>query len=566
MSDPPRSATLTLGAGAIAFAPALTCLWFVARHAVNLPTGDEWEAMVPAVVSLADGDFPWQKVVQQDNEHRLAVPHLIQLALARVTAYDNRAELYLGWLCLLGTSVLLLRVLVRARGLTPRTLLSFAPANLVLFTLRQSENLIFAYQIDVLIAVFLAVATFALLERPSASRLGAAAVAAVASSFSHLLGLVVIPIAALMLLDGLRRETQAKRPWKRALWVWLTVAAVTYGLYFTDYRFPDYNPSRTHFLTHPWEGLAFLLAPLGTPWAVEPVTAIAVGALSLLGYGLALSSLQKQRAGLLAATMALSLGCAVMVAVGRSGFRDLAEAIPHRYTTYATPGLAALYLWALLHARQSERARAVLWAWLGVAVVCTPAATHAGLVYAGAQAQHRRNVAEKLRRHARLTDAELATVVPWNPTMIRLRAPALERVGWSVFRGAEKSGLPPLRDETILASVDVIDDVTAPQEPVPVRGDHVVVQGWAVDQPARALASRVRVGIDGVWHVATYGLSRDDVAASVGIPSYAASGYRAEFSRAALTPGVHPVMVEVVTADGTGRYLHVPGASVQVLP
>lgn len=96
MSARLRSTGLFVLAGALAFAPAVACLWLISAHAVDLPTGDEWDAMVPAVVELADGGFPWAKVVALDNEHRLIVPHLFQLIFANVSGYDNRVELYFG--------------------------------------------------------------------------------------------------------------------------------------------------------------------------------------------------------------------------------------------------------------------------------------------------------------------------------------------------------------------------------------------------------------------------------------------------------------------------------------
>ena len=523
-------------AALVAYAPALACLWLIAAHAVNLPTGDEWDAMVPAMVSLADGRFPWADVLRQDNEHRLVVPHLIQLGLATVTRYDNRVELHWGFVCLLGTSVLFLVEHLRQRELTPFAFLAFLPVNVVLFTWRQSENLIFAYQINVFTALFLAMATFTLLQKPTPLRIGFAAVTGVAAMFSHLLGLVVLPIGIVQLFVA-----------RRKLRAWIAIAIAGWVLHFVGYQLPAYHPDRGHVLTHPIDGAAFFLAALGNPWAIEPTTAVAVGLLLAAGYVVAGLSIWRERDSTLAGPAILfSIGCAALVAVGRAGYGDLAAALPLRYTTYATPGIVALYLWAIAHAPERARARGVLFAWLAVGFVATPAAMRHGLHYAREQAAIRQSVADALARGERVTDAQLALVCPWNPYHIRDRAPLLARVGWSVFRDAPSRHIPAHAGAP-RHNIDIAD----------AASPELVVEGWAVD------AAAVRIGIDGVWADASYGRPRPDVAESLGNPAYRDSGFRAVLPREAIEPGAHRVTIEIVASDGKRR--HVATSSKEVV-
>jgi hypothetical protein len=572
MSARLRGSGLLVAAGAVCFAPAFGCLWLISAHAVDLPTGDEWDAMVPAMVELADGDFPWARVVALDNEHRLIVPHLIQLLFAKISGYDNRVELYFGWLCLLGVSVLFLLEWQRERPITPRLLLSFLPVNVVIFTFRQCENLIFAYQINVLLAIFLATLTFSLLSRPLGRvRLGLAVVTAILATYSHLLGLLVFPIGMVQLLIAHRRadpdaDSVAKRAALSSAVVWAVCGALAVSAYFVDYGLPGYHPSPTHALSRPLDGAAYLLAALGSPWAVEPMTAVATGALVCVGYALVAWELRERRiATLLGPAILLSLGCAAMVAIGRSGYGDLGLAIPLRYTTYATPGLAALYSWAVLCAPTLPSAKAVLGAWLAVAFVATPLVTQLGLDYAREQRAFRWSVAEGLRSHADLTDAQLALVCPWDPARIRVLAPALERVGWSVFRDAPSPRDPALRGSTRF-TIDVINGVLARDRPVPIRAPEVVVEGWAVDDAAGAPAGGVRVVIDGQRATAAYGHARPDVASAYHRRAYRGSGFRATLPTASLAPGIHRVAVEVIAADGHGRYVLSSPASIEVSP
>lgn len=467
---------------------------------------------------------------------------------------------------MLGTSILLLLEWARERPLSPRLLLLFFPVNVVIFTFRQSENLIFAYQINVLLAIFLATLTFSLLSRPSGRvRLALAVVTAVLATYSHLLALLVFPIGMAQLLIAHRgADADAKRSALASAVVWAVCGALAVSAYFVDYQLPGYHPSPTHALSRPLDGVAYLFAAIGCPWAVAPMTAVATGALVSVGFAFAAWDLRERRtASLFGPTMLLSLGCAAMVAIGRSGYGDLSLAIPLRYTTYATPGLAALYSWAALRARSVPSANVVLASWLAVAFVATPAVTQLGLEYAREQRGFRQSIADGLRAHADLTDAQLALVCPWDPTQIRVMAPALERVGWSVFRDAPSPRDPALGGSTSF-TVDVINGVVAGEAPVPIHAPEVVVEGWAVDDVARAPAGGVRVDIDGQRVTAAYGHDRPDVASARGRPAYRASGFRATVPTASLGPGIHRVVVEVIAANGHGRYVLSSPATLEV--
>ncbi len=392
-----------------------------------------------------------------------------------------------------------------------------------------------------------------------------AALTAIGATFSHLLGLVVFPIGVIQLV-WLRKRASNSGPPSRALSVWLFAGALAYTTYFFGYHLPAYNPSRTHALSHPWEGAAFFFAALGCPWAVEPTTALVTGVVLGVGYVACGFALRRQPTlTLIAPAILLSLGSAALVAIGRSGFRDLSAAIPLRYTTYATPGLAALYLWALLRASSLPRAKLVLVSWLAVGSVATPAAMLLGLGYAREQSAFRRTVARGLVSHGALTDEDLMLVCPWDPTKIRVQAAALERVGWSVFHGIPEPAPAPLLAGSTPFTVDMINGVNASSAPIQVpSADAVVVDGWAVDEQAGLAAGGVRIGIDGRNVTAAYGIDRIDVAESLGNQSYRYSGFRAVFPPRDLRAGTHQVSIEVLAADGRGRYVSASSVEIEI--
>jgi hypothetical protein len=78
--------------------------------------------------------------------------------------------------------------------------------------------------------------------------------------------------------------------------------------------------------------------------------------------------------------------------------------------------------------------------------------------------------------------------------------------------------------------------------------------GFGFDGVAMAPAKGVDLDIDGRLFGTTYGAPRPDVATNKKVPALAATGYRAVTPAGALKPGLHHVVVRVVTADGTAYY------------
>lgn len=93
------------------------------------------------------------------------------------------------------------------------------------------------------------------------------------------------------------------------------------------------------------------------------------------------------------------------------------------------------------------------------------------------------------------------------------------------------------------------------------RGAALEIEGWAIDQQASALAQGVAVVVDTDRdYVAAYGRSRPDVAAALGAPALANSGFLAEIPTVDLRPGPHRLTYLVIAHDGTKAY--VAGAAI----
>jgi hypothetical protein len=85
--------------------------------------------------------------------------------------------------------------------------------------------------------------------------------------------------------------------------------------------------------------------------------------------------------------------------------------------------------------------------------------------------------------------------------------------------------------------------------------DMIVINGWAVDEPAKQTAGGVFINIDGNSDVpATYGQDRPDVAAVLKNDNYRFSGFSAAISTASLEKGIHTFSLKIITAAKTEYY------------
>jgi hypothetical protein len=86
------------------------------------------------------------------------------------------------------------------------------------------------------------------------------------------------------------------------------------------------------------------------------------------------------------------------------------------------------------------------------------------------------------------------------------------------------------------------------------RGTPLTLYGWAVDAGAHRPASLVYATLGGVSIPARGRLARSDVAAALGDPAYAPSGFALDIATANLPLGPQTLALFGVNAGATGRY------------
>ena len=140
--------------------PAALGMLYVRVFGVSLVRRDAW-TMVPIFDRWSSGTLRVSDFFVQHFEHRSAFPELAMLLLGIATKYDNVAEMYVIQICFLVTLVVLLLAfradVKRANVELALGLLLFAPISLLIFSLRQSEVMLFGYQINFAFVVALGV-------------------------------------------------------------------------------------------------------------------------------------------------------------------------------------------------------------------------------------------------------------------------------------------------------------------------------------------------------------------------------------------------------------------------
>jgi hypothetical protein len=499
-----------------------------------VPLDDMWGGYLGFYLSAAEGglDAWWA----QYNEHRILLPRI--LFYIDIAWFHGRGVLPLvATYVTIGASFLVLLAALneKLRG-SEQAGAKVVVASLVLillFSFVQRENLIWAFQCQFFLNLFLALAAFYALHKahaePARSRgfFILASLAGIASAGTMANGVIVLPLLGALALV-------LRMGWRRVVILSL-LSVVLAAAYFYDYRSPMIRGSMTSaLLTEPVAVLRFTLVFLGGPFArVTPWLSMAIaemaGLAMILGALLIGRATLRTRASLDLAllTFVIFVGAsAVATALGRVEHGGLWSALSGRYTTPALMG------------------------WATLAVLGSPSIARA---FAS-------------RRSGALVPLALIPVLLWPTQITALTSHEHElferRVGaLAILLGVEDQAiLGPLAPQigawapavrlasegrvSIFGSPDLLDVDVAIGRPEPERvsarclgnlesvtevaagATYQRVQGWLFDQESRASPARIRL-LDGSGEVVGYALTggpRPDVAATAS-PQAGHSGF-----------------------------------------
>jgi len=213
---------------------------FVSRFAVNVPYYDEWE-MIPALGGAQPITLSW--LWSQHNEHRIFLPKLVYLALAKVTGGDFRAGMYVN---AIGMSLCAAATTLFIRRLRGRTAFQDAFFSLLLLNLGQAQTLTNSFQLAfVLASVLLIVVLFQYAAQPTLTfrRALTAAICTAALPLVGGHGIAVVPCLALCSLLS-AYEFFKHHGDKRKAFVLAGLAVCSLAL--TAFNFVDYQRPARH--------------------------------------------------------------------------------------------------------------------------------------------------------------------------------------------------------------------------------------------------------------------------------------------------------------------------------
>lgn len=342
LEDKTGISTVTLIAVSAILLPAFMALLFITVFGVNVVNYDQYE-FIPLLDKLYNGTLSAEDLYSQHNEHRIVVPRLVMLGLASLTHYNTMAEMYFSWI--VAASILgLIFVLFRKQMAGSALLLpAFVPVAWLVFSLRQVDNLIWGWQMQIFLSVVAFILALYLLDRSKGFDRSylAAIVSATVSTFSFVNGLIVWPacMAYLLLARG--------RKGIRECMLWGLTGAAVWTVYFIGWSSPSNHPSIFYMLNNMPGAVLYLLAIVGSPLAWEKSHAVAVGSVLLAAIVLTLIALAWKRNiapnAVWITFILFSLASSAACVVGRSGF-GVDQALAPRYVTFTSLAVIGLYL------------------------------------------------------------------------------------------------------------------------------------------------------------------------------------------------------------------------------
>ena len=539
--------------------PALISVVYIKLYGENVCFWDEW-ILIPLFEKLRCGNLTITDLFVQHNEHRIFFPKLLMLLLGVFTSYNTKVEMYVGWLFLCLIAFMLWQVYkICIRQHSPP--LAFILISWLVFSLRQWENLLWGWQIQIFMSVFFLLLALYMLERSNKLDFYfvVSVLSGIISSFSFANGLLVWPIGLLQLFWQYKfRQGTFKSNYVERLLVWTITSSANYVIYFWGYIKPAHHPSIFFLFQHPVFSICYFLAVIGGPLAVEKYTAMAMGILLLCLYMYVTFRLTRETAtqsffpvGMIFFTI-LS---AIVLTFARSGF-GVEQALSSRYTTVATLGVIGLYLLILSVTPENKRKWFLLGGLLVLILLGEIVSYLQGIKIGSKVQQTRRTYAYYLQTYRFQSDDQL-------PKIVREWAQILEKYNLNVFSKARLT-LQSLVNvgSTTFFSIDSINDHSPTGEnldPVIIHTDRknsITVTGWAVDDVAKDKAGGVFINIDDQLDIpALYGLDRPDVAEHFKNKRYRFSGFAASFSTSILEKGRHTLSLKIVTTDKKGYYV-----------
>ena len=144
--------------------PILASILYVRAFGVNVPVTDMW-VMAPLFEKLFSGELSVGDLWAQHSEHRPLLPRMFLLLMGPLADFNIVTIMYAIQLCLLATFVCVFLAYKDTVGLDTKSLLFAAPVSLLVFSLGQYWNMLYAWSLHVVVVVPFRAFSFLLLNK-----------------------------------------------------------------------------------------------------------------------------------------------------------------------------------------------------------------------------------------------------------------------------------------------------------------------------------------------------------------------------------------------------------------
>jgi hypothetical protein len=259
--------------------PLAVLAQLIHRYGVNLPFSDQWD-LVSLIEKARTSGLEFSDLYNQHGEQRMVFPRMVMLALAPVTRWNTKVELWVNLILAAGMFCILLILVLRS--LSPLGRWRVVPAvalSLMVFSPVQWEDWFWGWQISwflPLLCFLVAVGVLTLWpdRRPAWPALAIATIAALVGQYSLFSGTLIwiICLPVVLIRDKFRRH------W----WIWVLIAAVSTSAYLYRYTNPaamaSFRAPIPEILQEPKRPAAYILYYLGRP-VLDAEPSYLVGAL-----------------------------------------------------------------------------------------------------------------------------------------------------------------------------------------------------------------------------------------------------------------------------------------------
>ena len=233
--------------------PLVAYVALVQHYQVNALFADQWDD-VP-IIHQSYVHFPdWSSLWSLHDNNRIFFPNLIAVGLAHTVHYNIDVEDYVSAAMLFVATALFIWSHKRRSPGTP--LLFYCPVAFLMLSFAQWQDALWGFQMCWYLVLVSLAATIALIDRPKLTWpvFAMAVLAAVVGSYSCLQGLLIWPVALVLLYHR-----------RRPMWTfvgWIVAAVLTAGFYF--YRFSaGSTTSPKYVLQQPLLAVRFFMLALG---------------------------------------------------------------------------------------------------------------------------------------------------------------------------------------------------------------------------------------------------------------------------------------------------------------